>query len=724
MLPSALKQISFKLPLIIVTLILLSNIINAYVQFVESRSSISEIQEDKLTTLVAVRKDSLLSYLHDIESDLRISASSKNYQDALQKFASAYKRIIDSGIDPTAELQKKYITDNPNPAGEKQKLRNANDGSYYSAVHSVYHPNMLNHLENRGYYDVFLIDTEGNIVATVFKELDFATNISTGPWKDTDLGVLFRKIKENTKVGTIFSDFKKYKPSSDAPASFMMHPVFDPIDPSVFIGAIAFQMPVQRINELLNKPEGMKETGYMQIVGIDYLVRNDNRFWKKDDPSSILSKEIKNEAVETALKGNAGFFILDNEHGEKDFSAVAPLDFMGVRWAVMVEQSYDEVMTSIYAMRDNVIKLTIVIMAIGALISILYSRSLTSPIKSMSSVMEHLASGNYNTEIVGMNRADEIGGMAKSVNVFKSSLIRVKEMTAEQERLKVVAEQERKQSLHTLADRFDERTKGVITSLSEASQAMQLAAEHLNSTSSQTAQASTVVAEAAAQADYNVQTVASAAEELSASGQEISRQVASVAQITSQATEEAAGTSKTVGELSEYADSVGDVVGAIRDIADQTNLLALNATIEAARAGEAGKGFAVVADEVKKLAIETSQKTEEINTRVIKIQEAISRSVQAVHRIIGNVEQIDKATSSVSAAIGEQTSATSEIGRSVSDASAGTQQVSKIIQDVSKNAAETGASAKQVLETAHALTAISADLKNQIAEFLTEVRHE
>jgi methyl-accepting chemotaxis protein len=715
--------IAVKLPVMILVLILISNGINSYLAFTEARSALIRAQENKLLALTESRKSALKDYLHRIEKDLLITAQSDLTQGAIAEFSSAWGELNGTGANPTEYLQKRYITENPNKAGEKQKLDNAGDGSTWTTLHDNYHTDFRFQQEQNGYYDIFLIDARGNVVYTVFKELDFATNVMTGQWKDTDLGKLFRDVKGKSAGTIAFSDFAKYAPSNDAPASFMMTPIIDPDDDKTFIGAVAFQMPIGEINKLLNHNEGMGESGHMHIVGDDYLIRNENRFWKEGEPSGILVEEIKNASTIAAHEGKSGVGVLSDERGEKVFSAYTPLDFDGVRWAVMVEFSYDEGMADVYAMREHTIVATLILMVVMGLLSVLYARTITRPVNGVSKTMQSLTDGEYNVDIPGLDRGDELGAMAKSVGVFKDNLIKMDEMRAEQEQLKVQAERDRKAAMLKLADDFDSRTKDVVMALGEAASSMRSAAEQLNAASQQTAHASGIVASAATEADANVQTVAAATEELSASSQEIAKQVSSVANKTSQAAGEAANTSKTVGELNEYAQSVGEVVEAIRAIAEQTNLLALNATIEAARAGEAGKGFAVVADEVKKLALETSQKTDDINERVVRIQDAIRGSVEAVNRIITNVQQIDHAATSVSSAVEEQTAATGEIGRNVAEASTGTQQVSQTIQEVSRTAAETGQSAQSVLKTAEELAQISSELNGQIASFLSEIRN-
>lgn len=364
----------------------------------------------------------------------------------------------------------------------------------------------------------------------------------------------------------------------------------------------------------------------------------------------------------------------------------------------------------------------LLIAALSILLSVLIGRALSKDIALVVGQMNRLSGGDLSFPIQGANRGDEIGQMAKAVDVFRENGLRIKKMEEEQEELKRQAERDKRQSMNALADNFDHRTSGIIQTLASAATEMQATANQMTSSSSNTAEASSLVAAAATEADSNVQTVASASEELSASSAEIAKQITNVAQKSSRASQEAQNTSYQVSELNALADSIGEVIGAIKDIAEQTNLLALNATIEAARAGEAGKGFAVVADEVKKLAMETAQKTEQIDDRVGNIQNAIRSSVEAVQRIIADVQQIDEATTTVASAIEEQYAATAEIGRNVSEASTGTQQVAQNIVSVQRNAEETGIAAGTVSTAAAELARISNDLQEQVKTFLREIR--
>lgn len=361
--------------------------------------------------------------------------------------------------------------------------------------------------------------------------------------------------------------------------------------------------------------------------------------------------------------------------------------------------------------------LTLVGMVIASAVAFTYSQKVKTALVSRFAYVEsRLASiygGNHETDVdIG---DDELQMTLAAVKALQAQLV-ISELE-KQEYAREAAKSKTK-----LADDFENRTSGIVQSLANAATSMQSMAAQMTSASGNTAHASQIVAAAATEADSNVQTVAAATEELSASSSEIARQISSVAEKSARASGEAIRTSEQVSELNSLADSIGEVVGAIKEIAEQTNLLALNATIEAARAGEAGKGFAVVADEVKKLATETASKTVQIDERVVRIQSAVRNTVGAVGRIIDDVRDIDHSTATVASAVEEQNAATAEIGRNVSEASTGTQQVAQNIVDVQRSAEETGGAAQSLSQAANELADISESLQKQIASFLAEVR--
>lgn len=358
-----------------------------------------------------------------------------------------------------------------------------------------------------------------------------------------------------------------------------------------------------------------------------------------------------------------------------------------------------------------------VLIMLSALAAYLYSRQIKSLLLSRISYLDKslssITAGNLRTEIDVSQ--DELQSTLTAIKALQTQLL-----FAEFEK-EELSKETTKAKLE-MADNFEMRTSGIIKSLAAAATEMQATAAQMTATSNKTAHASQIVASAATEADSNVQTVAAAAEELSASSSEIARQISNVAEKSTRASTEAVRTSEQVNELNSMANSIGDVVGAIKGIAEQTNLLALNATIEAARAGEAGKGFAVVADEVKKLASETAQKTIDIDGRVGHIQSAVRRTVEAVARIIADVEDIDHSTGTVASAVEEQNAATAEIGRNVSEASSGTKEVARNIADVERSAQETGDAANSLNQAANELAEIAENLQEQVGSFLSEIR--
>ena len=347
---------------------------------------------------------------------------------------------------------------------------------------------------------------------------------------------------------------------------------------------------------------------------------------------------------------------------------------------------------------------------------------LARPMTRLNDAMGRMAAGDLDVVVPGVNRGDEIGEMAGTVEGFKTNAIEVERLKAGIVATEKRTAAERKATMIKLADDFESAVGEIVETVSSASTKLEASAGTLTSTAERAQELTTKVAAASDEAATNVQSVASATEEMASSVNEISRQVQESTRMAGEAVDQARKTNDRVSELSKAAARIGDVVELINTIAGQTNLLALNATIEAARAGEAGRGFAVVASEVKALAEQTAKATGEIGQQITGIQAATLESVNAIKEISSTIEKLSEISSTVAAAVEGQGAATQEISRNVQQAAHGTQQVSSNITDVQRGASETGTASSQVLSAAQSLSGDCNRLKVEVGKFLNSVR--
>lgn len=373
--------------------------------------------------------------------------------------------------------------------------------------------------------------------------------------------------------------------------------------------------------------------------------------------------------------------------------------------------------------QHTLIMLTVVSGLIAAFLGLYYiNRRIVGTMLGLVASMKIISDGNYKTVVGETTRRDELGEMARAIEIFRSNGEMMDEMRQEQEALRVKADKEKKVMQQKLASDFEAAVSGVVRQVADSAVSLKGFAEILTKTAEETSQQATSVAVTSQQASGNVSTVAAASEELSASISEISRQVQESSSTARAAVEEAKSTNTTVASMAQAAQKIGDVVQLISEIANQTNLLALNATIEAARAGEAGKGFAVVASEVKNLASQTAKATEEITAQISAMQGVAGEAVKAIQGISTTIERINGISSAIAAAVEEQGAATAEISRNVQEASQGTNTVTQNIGSVTTAAAETGQVSGQVLTASSELEREAARLQNEVNKFIKGIR--
>jgi methyl-accepting chemotaxis protein len=362
------------------------------------------------------------------------------------------------------------------------------------------------------------------------------------------------------------------------------------------------------------------------------------------------------------------------------------------------------------------------LMVVLVVCGIVIARGISRPLGMITGRMQALSKGDKSIDVPYAQNRDEIGDLARALDVFKTQATEMDRMRDEQEAMHAQAERDKRAAMEKLANDFETTVGSIIEAVGSGATEMRDTANMMAATAGDTSSQANNVAAASEEASRNVQTVAVATEELTASISEISRRVAESATTARNAVTEAERTNETVESLSAAAEKIGEVVELISEIAEQTNLLALNATIEAARAGEAGKGFAVVASEVKSLANQTAKATEEIGAQITSIQNASNTSVEAIRGISKIIAEIDVNSTGIAAAVEQQGAATQEISRNVQEASAGTQEVSSNISGVNSAASETGRAANEVLSAAGELSRQADTLKIEVAKFLNEVR--
>jgi methyl-accepting chemotaxis protein len=713
------KQVKLtrKLPLLIVVMSLATAIITGVTCYNQAYVLLKSAAEMKTEAVVKGKSNELHGFLNGVREDLQFQARSHTTVSAIRDFDSAFRQI---GPNATRVLHNTYIKDNPYPAGEKIKMLEIENPSIeldaYNRAHIKHHPTLEANVTFKGYYDVFLFNARGDAIYTAFKEADFATNAIKGPWTDSDFGKAFRKVRSLKQGEVAFFDFKPYAPSAGVAASFIISPVWSE---DKFLGALMFQMPVARLNQIMSLTDGLFEDSHIILVGPDKLLRADV---KDLEQNQVLKMGFDGPSIESALAGKSGFgpiTIQDRPH----LGSYLPFEFEGAKWGLMAAEKESTMFATLINLRNRIILQLVVFAVFGALLSIWIAKQLTNPIGALQTAMMKLANGMYDTLVPATDYGDEVGAMAKTVEIFKQKGIEAKKLEEDQERRDTETAAEKKATMQRLAGDFESSVGGIIqkvvsnvTELRALSNGMAVLAKNATTQSGR-------VSSNADAASANVQTVASAAQELTAAISEISQQVSQSSTIAKEGVKKAQTTGTVVNELAQAAGKVSQVIGLINDIAEQTNLLALNATIEAARAGEAGKGFAVVATEVKNLATQTTQATEEITAQIQKMQQATTGTVESVEALRQTIATMDEISTSIAAAVEEQSAATNEIARNVQEASNATTTVSSSIGEVRAGAEETGAAASQVVSAAQILNEqVTVNLNGQVEQFLKTVR--
>ncbi|MCP4274079.1 MAG: HAMP domain-containing protein [Gammaproteobacteria bacterium] len=684
------------------------------------------------------------NYKQEIDDDDSINKNSQLGEYYTSDFSTEYKRL-NSGQQPDANswfsqlddsaiaLQYDFIRANANPLGEKYKLHNLKNASSYAKQHSLYHHIFLDYLEKFEYYDIFLVDSKsGNIVYSVFKELDFATSLIDGPFAKTGIGALFREAnKANNNNFVALEDFAAYPPSYESPASFIASPIFSGNEK---IGVLIFQMPIGKINQVMTHDNnwqhvGLGESGETYLVAADAMMRSTSRFLLEDKVNylkaisksgvakntvdmidakntSISFQPINTEGSRDALAGKTGFKIFPDYRDVPVLSAYAPVLIDGLDWVILAEIDEEEAFRPANELSSRLIVITsgitVILIILAAGVGFYFAGRVSNPIINFSKVISEIERDSDLTRSIDIQSKDELGDAASAFNsmlrTFQSSIHHVSDATSK------VTETANKTSTIT-----DQTSQAVQVQMQETND-LAIAMTQMSATVTEVATNVSKTAEASA--DVNIQTTAG----LQAMNDTISQ--------INELAEEVESTASVLVQVEDNSVNIGSVIDVIKSIAEQTNLLALNAAIEAARAGEQGRGFAVVADEVRNLASKTQASTEEISQMIEKLQSASQRAVSVMEL---SKEKANNATEQA-ANTGEALAAISEAIARINDmsgqiASAAEQQTvvadecSQNIDRISTMTEQTAAGAQETSAAGGDLTQLASELQDLVKQF-------
>lgn len=636
--------------------------------------------------------------------------------------------------------QHAFIQLNEAPFGEKYNLRDPDNESALGSRHNENYDILFSFYKKLDVADILLVDAKGYVVYSTQKNIEFATNLISGPFKNTDLGKGYRKaMKAEDSAFSMMTSFNMHQADFNQQASFIISPIQDLDEEDAFeiLGTMIIKIKPTALNNIVTSNRqwesiGLDKTGDIFLVGDNkksfsanrLLIENKKHFFSllnntdiAADTQALIEKQnstvgllpMKGESVTRALKGQSGVMIENNVFNEPALFAYAPVEAFGLHWAILSEITSHEAFAANKALSKTLMLTSAGVVTIMVLLAIVlgstFSLRLLKPLGKLEKTIQHVEYESDLTAEIPVSSTLEFGNIANLINsmldTFKRSIKKVSSsttmLTNASEELSMVTQ---------------ETSEGISQQFNEIDQ-VATAINEMTATVQEVAHNASEAASAAATADEHANNGRRVVESTINSIDTLAQQNERIADV--------------IVSLNSKSEKIGEVMDVIKGIAEQTNLLALNAAIEAARAGEQGRGFAVVADEVRNLASRTQDSAGEIESMISELQGEMKQAVtemdsskkltessvnsaasagEALATITESIQKIAEMNTTIASAAEEQSSVTDEINHNI-----------ERIRDISER---TTAGADQTTASSAELSQLAGELQQLVTQFKIE----